>query len=561
MEEAEAPKTSKWPSRAWELQTFERIKRYLTFVTGLFECIFFAGVIFGWASLVFILKKEGYFYDLCLHQHNVTDRFWGNGTIECDLQDERFTLLFTVGSFMVNFSTFPCGFMLDHIGTMVTRFLGIFLYTSGTLMIAFCNAAIGALLFPAVSLLAVGGILFLMTNIQVGNLFGTRRSTVITLYNGAFDSSSAVFVLIKVLYEVGLSLRNMFLVISCLSSVHIIRTYLLLPRTHIPFPLPEGYTYGMQCEGLDMLSGTPEEEEEATNQTEPLQEERWTNGQKGLSGDEAEGASDDASPQVKVPKDSEEKSKEEIPSFRSCFLSTLFFTHLLWLSVMQLRHYLFIGTLNPMLSLLAENDAATVFFERITLSTASKFQPLVVGPGFSFQLPFFFCCLFPAPTSDSAASHRLADMKSAVLSLTITITQCILFSICAAIPVLPVQYFTFVLQVINRSFLYGGHAAFTAMGKFPPCHFGKIYGMLMFFSAIVSLLQYACFALVKGPMHGNPIYINIGFIILVSVAYIHPINVHLHCRRETELRETAKTPQVEVPALEEKDNQPTETDI
>lgn len=33
---------------------------------------------------------------------------------------------------------------------------------------------------------------------KVGNLFPAHRSTIITLYNGAFDSSSAVFFIIKV---------------------------------------------------------------------------------------------------------------------------------------------------------------------------------------------------------------------------------------------------------------------------------------------------------------------------------------------------------------------------
>lgn len=34
--------------------------------------------------------------------------------------------------------------------------------------------------------------------LQVGNLFGSHRSTIITLYNGAFDSSSALLLIIKV---------------------------------------------------------------------------------------------------------------------------------------------------------------------------------------------------------------------------------------------------------------------------------------------------------------------------------------------------------------------------
>lgn len=43
-------------------------------------------------------------------------------------------------------------------------------------------------------------------------------------------------------------------------------------------------------------------------------------------------------------------------SFRGCVFSWFFVWHLLWLSIMQLRHYLFIGTLNPMLNRLTAGD-------------------------------------------------------------------------------------------------------------------------------------------------------------------------------------------------------------
>lgn len=43
-------------------------------------------------------------------------------------------------------------------------------------------------------------------------------------------------------------------------------------------------------------------------------------------------------------------------TFESCVLSWFFLWHLLWLSIMQLRHYFFIGTLNPTLNRLARND-------------------------------------------------------------------------------------------------------------------------------------------------------------------------------------------------------------
>lgn len=40
-------------------------RHWLTLGSGLLECLCFAGVMFGWASLVFILKDENYFGNLC----------------------------------------------------------------------------------------------------------------------------------------------------------------------------------------------------------------------------------------------------------------------------------------------------------------------------------------------------------------------------------------------------------------------------------------------------------------------------------------------------------------
>lgn len=106
---------------------------------------------------------------------------------------------------------------------------------------------------------------------QVGNLFGSHRSTIITLYNGAFDSSSALFLVIKVgnihklhmwpkqthphvvplfcfflqlLHEAGISLRASFIFLSACGVIHLLRTFFLLPRKFIPHPLPDHYTYG-----------------------------------------------------------------------------------------------------------------------------------------------------------------------------------------------------------------------------------------------------------------------------------------------------------------------------
>ncbi|XP_066535204.1 solute carrier family 43 member 3a [Hoplias malabaricus] len=485
-----------------------KVRYKLTLVTGLLECLCFAGVVFGWASLVFVLKTDGYFSELCV---NVTE---ANGTeaVDCSAQDEQYSLIFTVASFMNNFVTLPIGFLFDRFGTMTTRFLSIFLYTIGTLMVALSNKALSMLFFPALSCITVGGIMFLLTNIQVGNLFGTHRSTIITLYNGAFDSSSAVFLIIKVLYEKGISLRTSFLFLSACDVIHLLRTFFLMPKSHIPYPVPESYNYGVNCGKSNSYNVEEYEAQRVLKRTSKTNDQDRDSDP--LKSELGETLGTDS-------------------SFKSCVFSWFFLWHLIWLSVMQLRHYIFIGTLNPMLNRLANKDPETV----------SQYTN-----AFAFtQLSGILCAPWNGLLMDRhkgkalkpGETEREADLRSAILSLFVTSLQCLLFSICATIPLLHLQYITFVLQVLNRSFLYGGNAAFVSIA-FPSQHFGKLYGLVMSLSAVVSLLQYPCLALVKA-LRGDPFYVNISLTIMTLLAFIHPLSIFLHCRRLSSQRENPQS--------------------
>uniref|UniRef100_A0ACB8G3L6 Uncharacterized protein n=1 Tax=Sphaerodactylus townsendi TaxID=933632 RepID=A0ACB8G3L6_9SAUR len=400
-------------------------------------------------------------------------------------------------------------------------------YTTGTLLIAFSTEATALILFPALCLLSVGGILLILTNMQVGNLFGKHRSTIITLYNGAFDSSSFVFLIIKLLYEQGLTLNTMFLFISACSAWHLVRTFFFMPRYHIPYPLPPGYAYGMSCQRRSCSYRTYEEQRpKNSNEDETLSASDTLHADSVLG---EEHLTTKVIPGEGNPGAASNSKKPAIVSFWSCVLSKLFFWNLVWLSVMQLRHYLFIGTLNPMLERLAGQDAALVS----SYTNAFAFTQ--------------FCGVICAPWnglildrhkhgqkkegSSQEVPDSLADLRSCVLSLVITVLQCMAFSICASIPVLPVQYATFILQVLSRSFLYGGNAAFLAVA-FPLEHFGKLYGLVMGLSAVVALLQYPAFTLIKGPLKGDPFYVNIGFIVLMLLALVHPLVVFRECKQQ-----------------------------
>lgn len=342
----------------------------------------------------------------------------------------------------------------------------------------------------------------LITNMQVGNLFGARRSTVITLYNGAFDSSSALFFIIKLLHEAGVSLRSSFLFLSACSVIHLLRTLFLLPRKFIPYPLPEHYSYGISCGQSQSQSLNPSSENDIIK----------------------------ASEETEVPPKTEK-------SFRECLMSRFFFWHLVWLSVMQLRHYLFIGTLNPMLQRLTAGEPALVS-QYINAFAVTQMCGVLCAPWNGLIMD-----RHKGKPRAPGESEREADLRASVLSLGLTAFQCLLFSLCATIPSLPLQYATFILQVLNRSFLYGGNAAFISVA-FPSCHFGKLFGLVMALSALFSILQYPCVTLVKDVLDGDPFYVNIGLTILSLLAFIHPISVFLHCRSQAAQRANKDTTDV-----------------
>lgn len=101
-----------------------------------------------------------------------------------------------------------------------------------------------------------------------------------------------------------------------------------------------------------------------------------------------------------------------VASFRSCVLSWFFLWHLVWLSVMQLRHYLFIGTLNPMLNRLANNDPSLGNHQNHLFYHTHLFYQLAVIWSISAYLTpttvYFFLLLFSHSTSPTVSQYTNA---------------------------------------------------------------------------------------------------------------------------------------------------------
>lgn len=71
----EAPREIWGPASAQAMQGQGLCLRVATLLTGLLECLGFAGVLFGWASLVYVFKAEHYFDELCEPDAGATGNF------------------------------------------------------------------------------------------------------------------------------------------------------------------------------------------------------------------------------------------------------------------------------------------------------------------------------------------------------------------------------------------------------------------------------------------------------------------------------------------------------
>jgi len=137
--------------------------------------------------------------------------------------------------------------------------------TIGLILIGSAKPASSWILYPGTLLIAVAGIMVLITNMQLANLFVNTRSTVLTLLNGVYDSSSCTFMVMKILYDLGISYQQLFMVLSILTVIPWCRTFFLMPKDSIPWPLPKNFEFGIKswCKSdeseivdLGNLSGT-----------------------------------------------------------------------------------------------------------------------------------------------------------------------------------------------------------------------------------------------------------------------------------------------------------------
>jgi len=501
-------------------------------LTAFAEILFFGGIIFGFPSLQYVLEKEGYFEYLC--NDNVSREFASRNKVmnfthsTCPEQGANFNLAFTLGSSILFIAGLPWGFVFDRYGTWVFRSIISTSYTLGYILLTVSTRNSASLLFPVSILFGIAGIGILLSNYQIANLTKSFRGSMMTLMNGLFSSAVVVFFIFKKGYDFGINLYLILQIMSWLTLFLWLRTFLLLPRKSIPFPLPsDGVIFGWKdlLRYCKMIKDQPSKTCTSDSAKSSCNNTKRKNSKVIQTKD---GSSLQSDIQDIKPNCSDKKVSSKIAdadninpdylSFVDTLRNPLCWTNIYHYSVIAFRLSFLFGSVLDWLRSFTER-------EQISKLTDDFFVILLFGVCVS-PLNGVIIDLVRKVMKSRTPNSKILNLKASFVSMLITSVLSIIYS---SLALVPSAYGTFIFHTLTRGFLHGGLAAFVA-SNFPFCHFGKLFGLSGFIAGLFSFLQYGLFHI---SIHFDPdfYYINIGFLIACVLTLIHPTAIYVQMKK------------------------------
>ncbi|KXG51816.1 Major facilitator superfamily domain, general substrate transporter [Penicillium griseofulvum] len=177
---------------AYEVSAARRIAQVCTAVV---YCFLAAGVVFGFAALKPVLVREKVYRNLCSQAELEED------VDVCYGQEIRLNLMFTIAAVVTNVSALPVGTILDAYGPRVSGIIGSICLAIGAVLFGTANKLPFDGYIPGYLFLALGGPFVFIPSFHLSNTFPTRSGLILSMLTGAFDASSALFLLFRLLSE------------------------------------------------------------------------------------------------------------------------------------------------------------------------------------------------------------------------------------------------------------------------------------------------------------------------------------------------------------------------
>ncbi|KAI1774076.1 MFS general substrate transporter [Hypoxylon cercidicola] len=456
-------------------------KRILQVGVTVVLCLFSAGIVFGYAALKPVLKKEGAYQDIC------------NGEDTC--VEIHLNLMFTVAAVTTNVAALPVGAILDHYGPRACGVIGSVFLTIGALFISFARSLPFDAFLAGYLFLALGGPFTYISSFQLSNAFPAHSGLILALLTGAFDASSALFLVYRIIYgkSGGTFGHHKFFLVYLVVPVVILGFQLtLLPRRSYK-------TVGEMIEEIEgpvyddppAASDAEDADDQVDEQTALLREEQRERRESIVHNiEELLGSSDvDKNKQVQREEARNEKSGvwgvmhnrtawEQIRS--PWFVLVCLFT-----VVQMTRINYFVATIRPQYEAILGSSQKAI--------EINNFFDLALPLGGIISIPFIGVIL---------------DHTSAVAVLATLVTVATTIGVLGVLPYTWAAYANIVLFVLYRPFYYTAVSDYSAK-VFGFRTFGKVYGAIICLSGLFNFSQSGLDFLFHRTFQGDPVPVDL----------------------------------------------------
>ncbi|KAK0618341.1 major facilitator superfamily transporter [Bombardia bombarda] len=473
-------------------------KRILQVTVTVIYCFFAAGVVFGYAAIKPVLKKEGAYRDVCSAP--------GDPVGEDTCVEIHLNLMFTVAAVATNVAALPIGAILDHYGPRVCGLLGSFFLAAGALLMAFENRLpFDGLLFGYL-FLALGGPFTYISSFQLSNAFPRNSGFILALLTGAFDASSALFLVYRVIYErTGgeFGHRQFFVAYLIVPAAIVVAQFVLMPAQSYK-------TVGELVEEIEEPYADPEPYDQIDEHTALLQEESRQHHAEVVSNIQELLGSTKADKQAR-----REERKNEISGVWGIMhpfsaweqITSPWFILICVFTVIQMtRINYFVATIAPQYEhLFHSHDKAVAI---------NNFFDLALPLGGIISIPFIGLIL---------------DHTSTVTVLTTLVVIATSIGLFGIIPEMWAAYANICLFVLYRPFYYTAVSDYSAK-VFGFRTFGTVYGTIICMSGLFNFSQSGLDYLFHVTFRNDPVPVNVlllsmGFAVGVAMVLFVAIKV------------------------------------
>ena len=405
--------------------------------------------------------------------------------------------MFTIAAVVTNVAALPVGTILDRYGPRLAGIIGsLFIALGSAFFIAAPEIPFDAYI-PAYLFLALGGPFVFISSFQLSNCFPRHSGLILALLTGAFDTSSAIFLAYRLIYQAsgGTFTPQKFF------SVYLVVPVFILIVEILVMPATSYKTIGeiikeAEDPSHDIIPTDPNMDAQAREAF--LQEQRRNRRESILS---------EVTPLLGQKKDSDkarrdEQRKKSISGVwgalhgRSALqqIQTPWFILVtLFVMFQMLRINYFVATIRPQYEYLLDSH-------RLAKQANDVFD-VALPVGGVISIPFIGLIL---------------DSLSTTVTLTILVSTATAIGILGCLPYLSAAYLNIFLFVLYRPFYYTAVSDYAAK-VFGFYTFGKVYGLIICISGLFNLAQSALDALRYKAFGNDPVPVNVMTLALVFV--------------------------------------------